>query len=370
MAEGGRPHAEGRGLSAAPRTVLLLGATGRAGHPLAGLIARRGEGRVGRLILASRSAERARRLVSELTPAATMPLEALALDPADPAALAEALDPDVVVVDAAAGPAAGRAVLDACVDRGRPLLSLNGRVGASVHPMVPPTIPVLTQAGAVPGLPGVLVRRAAERMATLETVELACRLGGGLGAGGAADMVAAAEAAGTVYRHGEPCRRPLWLRRRLNVGSDGARLPCVPLDLPELRAVAAVTGAERLALWLGGFGTGGDARLYLARRARPGGVLARWLASGLQRATAHTAEGFTLTLEARGQDAAGRPATLGLRLASPDTYGATAAAACAGLWQLLDGSVRAGAEPMGMGVAPARLLDDLRDLGMTVLESG
>jgi hypothetical protein len=72
-----------------------------------------------------------------------------------------------------------------------------------------------------------------------------------------------------------------------------------------------------------------------------------------------------------GADAAGGAVSVGLRLMHPDGYWLTAAAAAACLLQWLDGSLREpGVHLQALAVDPARLLRDLRRMGVQIAGHG
>ena len=162
--------------------------------------------------------------------------------------------------------------------------------------------------------------------------------------------------------------------RRFDFGPPWGRRSCAPMFLEELRELPdAFPSLRDTGFFVGGFGWLPDyvvlplvmIGMKLAPRLLEG-PLSRLLAWSLRR-TSKPPFATLLQLEAEGEDEAGEPKRLWLRLSHADGYDFTAIPVVACLLQWLEGGARRpGLATMGNIVEPLRFVADLERLGVGV----
>lgn len=354
--------------------VAILGATGNAGRAVANLLrAHAGHdlrllGRDPRRLSAAEAEVRDRPGNGAVTSAAV----------ADPAALGAALlGQDLVIVAAPVGAQVGpwaEAALDAGCDWLDVLLSMDEK-WAVLRALEPRALAagrcMVADGGVHPGLPGALVRWAAERV-PLRSAAVAMRFG--------VDWKRLDFSPATIEEFADELTRydprvfkdGRWVRgwryaRTFDLGPPLGRVGCAPMFLEELQEVqGARPGVRDVGFWVAGFGPAVDwvampaAALLLRTGAWARRPASRLLAWSLSRFGSTRGPSVVL-LEAWGQD--GR--RLGLRLECADAYLLTAAPAVTAVLQW-DDARRPGLHTQAGFVDPTRLIQSLPALGVTV----
>ena len=187
---------------------------------------------------------------------------------------------------------------------------------------------VIVDAGADPGLPGLVGHLAAETHGAAEGVEISARYRAPeVGRAGLADILDSATDAAWVYADGWRRAGLFEVRRRAWPGGLGASL-AMPVYLPELDVLRRRHGLRRLALWHGGLN--GPADLVVSMRRVLGRMFPREVSLAALKATMRFANpppyGLGISAVAAGQ---GRQSEV--LLSHSDVYEATAgiAAWCA-----------------------------------------
>ena len=361
-------------------TILLLGGAGRAGSVAARLLLEHTDARI---VIGGRSRERAAALAARLDrefPGGRA--EATAVDATDESSLCAALEGKRLLFDC--GPTAlfterlARTALSAgvdCIDIHpsrslavlRPLAAEIERAGRCF----------VTQAGLHPGLPSTLMRYAAAQVQGCDTVA-----GGMLFNIGAVDepdsavelIEEMAAYKSLLYRDGA-WRRPSWTEsRRFDFGPGLGTRACYPMWGDELEGLPERLHLKEAGFYVAGFNWFVDwtvipAALALGslRRGLGARPLARLMAFGIRR-FGRSPFAIVIALEAaRGSGSARRGARVVVRSEDDDGYRLTAVAAVACLKQLLDGAItRPGLHLMGHLADPARLVEDMRRMGIGV----
>lgn len=230
---------------------------------------------------------------------------------------------------------------------------------------------VLTQAGVVPGCPGVVARAAADRLDSVTRIELRSLMNDDVPEGGAYDIVASTGESAGLYRQGRWRPATVLDSRWLDFGPRfGTRL-AVPTTLDELRALPDRLDCEELSAYQAGINPGVDAlfllwgALGLARWER-GRDLGATLFVRLNRLFGRPPYGLAVSARADGtrED---RPATASVRIEHTDLYDATAIPAVATVRAVLADEVTApGVQYAAHAVEPAAFLDRISAQGMTV----
>jgi len=230
----------------------------------------------------------------------------------------------------------------------------------------------ITEAGALPGLPSFLVRLAADRFEYLHAAAVSTVMKeAGLALGSAMDVVRQVATPASVYEQGAWRRKGFTATRRFEFGEPFGSQSCFPVELLELRELPEQLGLERLGAYAAGGHPVADLLLLmfalgkLGRRESAVRIGAKLLVRVNRRFT-KPPFGVQIKLEAEGT-VDGASSRLDASLAHEDGYEMTAIPLVACILQLMDGSIRRpGLHNMGAAVAPERLLDDLRRLGLQV----
>lgn len=361
-------------------TIVLLGATGRAGRVAARLLL---EQTGARIVLGSRSRDRAAALAAAL--ARDFPggrVDAVAVDAADESSLRTALAGARLLFDC--GPTAlftGRIPL-ACIAAGVDCLDIHpSRSLAVLRPLAPEVARAgrcfVTQAGLHPGLPATIMRHAASLLTRCDAVAAAMLMNIGEVSGPESAVELIEEMSvyrSLVWREGV-WRKPPWSHtRRFDFGPGLGPRTCYPMWSEELEGLPERIGAKEAGFYVAGFNGFADAvvtPLAVAfgsiRRGLGAKPLARLLVFSLRR---FGRPPFAIVVAAEatgGRDGTPRTVRVILRSDDDDGYQLTAAPAVACVKQLLDGAItRPGVHRMGHLVEPARLAADMEQMGVGV----
>lgn len=363
--------------------IIAVGASGNAGRRIAGLLAPQLDVS-DELVLTGRDSSRLARVRDAIDSPATVTTTTLDLE--DTSRFADVITgADLVILTASCpdqiGTLAG-IVLDAGADWFDTLLSSPGK--HAVLDALAPRITArgrcfVTDGGFHPGLPGALVRWAAERLDTITTADVM----GGLHIDWEADNMSDSTISEMLDEFTD-FSMATWIggeRRELrwtecpvvDFGEPIGRKSLVPMRLAEMDALPQrYPSLQRCGFYVSGFSPTFDylampVLMFLAksRRMRPTAIrFARWGLANL----CHVAPPYRLALQldAAGERA-GRPAVASVRISGDDSYLLTAAPAVACLRGMIDGSNRpAGVSLQADLLAPRSLLADLAAAGLTV----
>ncbi|NYT02566.1 MAG: hypothetical protein GKC10_07405 [Methanosarcinales archaeon] len=234
----------------------------------------------------------------------------------------------------------------------------------------------MTQAGFCPGLPAVMVRRAAPLFDRYVQARVGVAMSSRFETPGSIMEIIdySADYTPELFRDGRWQSAGFWRGRRLEVPGFG-RIYCYPMMLEELRGLPQTLGLDQLGLYAAGVDWFVDyviTPLSILSRSLGGAgreQLGRLMMWGEQRFSSPD-ENAALVLEAEGS-AGGQPAKVKISIRHHDVYLITAASVVSALLQYLDGSIRRpGLWLMGQQVDPSRHLEDLRRMGVEVLIQG
>jgi hypothetical protein len=365
-------------------TVLVLGGYGTAGRILSELLLAHSDAAV---VVAGRDLGKAERAAGELAAAYPRRVSARVADAADPSTLDVAFaGVDLVAVAASVLAYAGdvaEAALRAGADYFDLLLSADAKLAALEE--LRPRLEAdgrrfITDGGIHPGLSAAVIRALAP---AFERVERAA-VGGLL----RADWNAYDFSLSTIHEfvdefkdyRVEALRDGVWTKlawrdatRTFDFGAPWGRERCMVMYLEELRRLNdTIPSLRDCAFYVSGFNPVVDnvvmplgvvvVKVAPELLGRPYARLLTWTLRRFGRPP----YGVVWQAEVEGETAGG-PARAGLRLVHPDGYWLTAAAAAACLLQYLDGSLREpGLHLQALAVDPARLLRDLRGMGVRI----
>ncbi len=361
-------------------TIIVLGATGRAGRVATRLLL---EQTAARVVLGSRSGEKAAGLAAAL--ARDFPadrVDAVAVDATDAASLRAALDGARLLFDC--GPTAlfTRTIPLACIAAGADCLDIHpSRSLAVLRPLASEVTGAgrcfVTQAGLHPGLPATIMRHAASMLTRCDSVAAAMlmNIGEVPGPESAVELIEEMSVYRSLVWRGDAWHKPSWSHtRRFDFGPGLGPRTCYPMWSDELEGLPERIGAKDAGFYVAGFNGLADAvvtplavALGSIRRGLGARPLARLLAFSVRR-FGRPPFAIVLTAEAAG-DRYGTPATARIVLRSDDDdgYRLTAVPAVACVRQLLDGAIaRPGVHLMGHLVDPARLAMDMKRMGIGV----
>jgi saccharopine dehydrogenase (NAD+, L-lysine-forming) len=373
-------------------TVLVLGGYGTTGRTLSELLLEHGDADV---VLAGRSREKGERAAAELRERFSGRVTARVADAADAASLARAFAGVDLVAVAASVLAHAGAVAEAALDAGADYfdLLLSGEAKLAALERLRPRLEgegrcFITDGGIHPGLSAAMIRALAPAFGRLERADV-----GGLLR---ADWNAYAFHTSTIHEFAseladyrvEALRDGVWTRlpwrdamRSFDFGAPYGRERCTIMSMQELRRLPEQIPALReCAFYVSGFNPVVD-NLFLplgmvVMKLSPGTLgrsYARLLTWGLRK-YGRPPYGTVWQVEAEGEPRkgpAGGAASAGLRLAHPDGYWLTSAAAAACLLQWMDGSLsEPGLHLQALAVEPARMLRDLQRMGAAISGRG
>jgi saccharopine dehydrogenase-like NADP-dependent oxidoreductase len=375
-----------------PKTILILGGYGNTGTLLARWLLRETDAR---LVLAGRDLSKAERLASELkqaNPAQASRVIARRADASDPASLAAALQGVDLLLVASSTVQYTREVAAAALDARIDYLDIQySTYKVSILNSLRDEIETaglcfITDGGFHPGLPAALVRYAAASFDALESAIVGSVIKIDWRSLNLPDETAMElvqelkDYQALVFRQGVWQKAgwlDTWAYRSLDFGSPFGKQYCAPMFLEEMRSLPqSFPTLVETGFYVGGFNWFVDwlvlplamvgLRLLGDRGLKPTARLMRW---GLQ-TFSKPPYGTLLKLEARGVWDS-QPAAFSLTLSHDDGYQFTAIPVVATLLQYLDGSIRqAGLFTQANLVEPARLIDDMQRMGVSVREAG
>jgi saccharopine dehydrogenase (NAD+, L-lysine-forming) len=371
-----------------PVTFLVLGGAGNTGSRIARLLL--AECDRARVVLAGRNQGAVSGLARELGEVfGEERCGALRVDASDPASLRAGLEGVDMLVVASSTARYAETVIDAAIDARVDYLDTQysslkiERLTAAAPRLEAAGVCAVTDAGFHPGVPAALVRFAAANIPRLRVANVGSLLQMDWRKIELADVTKVemvqefAEYSSHYYRANR-WHSMGWLTGsgslRFDFGPPWGRRSCVPMFLEELRELpAAFPSLRDTGFFIGGFGWLPDyvvlPLVMIGMKLAPRlfeGPLSRLLAWSLRR-TGKPPFAAALQLEAEGEDAAGEPARLWLRLTHTDGYDFTAIPVVACLLQWLEGGARRpGLATMGNIVEPLRFLADLERLGIRV----
>jgi hypothetical protein len=369
-------------------TILVLGGYGTTGTTLSTLLLEFSDADV---VLAGRSLDKGEKIAATLNERFPGRVSARVADAADAASLARAFDGVELVAVAASVLVHAGVVAEAALTAGADYfdLLLSGADKLEALERLRPRLEsegrcFITDGGVHPGLSAAMIRALAPAFGRLERADV----GGIL----RVDWNAYAFAADTIYEfcdefrdyRVEALRDGSWstlawrdATRSFDFGPPYGSERCSIMSMEELRRLPEQLPSLRdCAFYVSGFNPVVDNTLLplgmgvmkLSPRTL-GRPYARLLAWALRR-YGRPPYGTVWQVEAEGETAGGA-ASAGLRLTHPDGYWLTAAAAAACLLQWLDGSLREpGLHLQALAVDPARLLRDLRRMGVELAGRG
>lgn len=361
-------------------TILLLGGTGRAGRVAARLLLEQTDARV---VIGGRSRENATALAAALDrefPGGRV--DAVAVDATDESSLRAALEGARLLFDC--GPTAlfTWKIPRACIATHVDCLDIHpGRSLAVLRPLAHEVARAgrcfVTQAGLHPGLPATLIRHATSLLTRCDSVAagMLFNIGSVASPDSAVELIEEIGAYRSLVWRDGAWRKPSWSHNhRLDFGPGFGPRTCYPMWSDELEGLPERLGLRSAGFYVAGFNWFADwvvtplARMLGSIRrglgARP---LARMMVFSVRR-FARPPFAIVFCVEAQGEsDGVPRSARVVVRSDDDDGYRLTAVPAVACAKQLLDGSVaRPGVHLMGHLVDPARLVGDLRRMGIGV----
>lgn len=360
--------------------VLVLGGYGNAGGRIAERLLRETQLSV---VLAGRSQEKASAKAAELSRAAAGRVSGLAVDAHDPDALRAAFEAvDCVIVASSTGnltePVA-RAALEAgvdCLD-----INLSSRLKLDALEPLADRIKAagccfVTDCGYTPGVPGLLVRWAADRVDAMQDAWVAglSRLDmHGVEVSPATGVETAEHILHTrmlKFAGGEWIKAGLSERKTVDFGAPFGSVGCMAVYFEELGGLPKnIPSLRNLTFWASGFNwvvdylvmPAGMALVAVAPRRglRPFGKMLQWGLANFGKPP----YGVVLTMQATGPGGT----SAGITLSHPEAYDATAIPVVATVLQLLDGDVRRpGLHFQAQLLEPQRALTDLERMGFDV----
>jgi saccharopine dehydrogenase (NAD+, L-lysine-forming) len=372
----------------APVTFLVLGGAGNTGSRIARLLLAE---RVGaRVVLAGRNREAASQLARELGDVyGAERCGALRVDASDPAGVRAGLEGVDMVIVASSTARHVETLIDAAIDARVDYLDTQysslkiERLKAAAPRLEAAGVCAVTDGGFHPGVPAALVRFAAANIPRLRVAHVGSLLQMDWRDIEVADVTMVemvqefADYSSQYYRAGR-WRSMGWLTGsgglRFDFGPPWGRRSCVPMFLEELRELpGAFPSLRDMGFFIGGFGWLPDYVMLpvvmIGMKLAP-----RWVERPLSRLFAWSLRwtskppfATALQLEAEGEDEAGEPTRLWLRLSHADGYDFTAIPVVACLLQWLEGGARRpGLATMGNIVEPVRFVADLERLGIRV----
>jgi NAD(P)-dependent dehydrogenase (short-subunit alcohol dehydrogenase family) len=371
----------------APPVIVILGGYGNTGRACARLLLEHSPAKV---VVAGRDGERAAAFVAKLNASHAGDRAAgIAADAARAESLSRAFRGATMVVAASSTSAYASAVAEAALEAGADYIDPQySKAKLAALRRLAPKIEAaglcfVTDGGFHPGLPAALVRFAAGRMEHLRRARVASVIqidwkALDLSPATIEELITEFKDYQSLHYRDRAWRsmgwleslRPIWVE----FGHGYGRRYTMPMFLEELRPLPEmIPSLEETGFFVGGFNPIVDFVLLPLGLAwmtvaglRGATAFGRLLLWGLKRYTPPP-YGTLLQLEAEGTRA-GQTHRLVAEVAHPDGYVITAAPMVACMLQMLDGSARrAGLHLQALLVEPARMLDDLRRMGIEVV---
>lgn len=299
-----------------------------------------------------------------------------AADAADPTSMRGAFEGVDFVLNATTASRECINVARVCVEIGADYLEMN--LARTLEPLAAPArekdVALIDQAGFHPGLPAPLIRWVRERVPGLEQARIFMAMDpdfkDSLSAIELVDAVGAGRS--MLVRNGQWVRATYKDGCEHDFGGKWGRKRCFPLEMLELREVAAELGIREAGVYAAGFNGFIDNIVFplnmLAYKIRNGlgrRSLAKMIHWGAKRFS-KPGSSVSFVLEGRsGVDGAAR--SVEARIDTEDAFIFTAAPVLSAILQYDDGSARRpGLEMMGLATEPNRLFRDLADFGLHI----
>lgn len=353
-----------------PARILILGGYGRAGNEIADLLVQHTSVTV---TLAGRQLAQAQASATQLNQNHhTQRVKGIAVDITQPPAVAAAFaDCDLVIMAVPFRGDAAEIVLTTALEAGIDYIDINTDSGkhaifAQQRDRIQHSQQIfLTEAGIIPGCPSVLVRWAIENSNNLKSFTVGSLMRDPqMPAGSVYDIMSHADKPAEIYRDGQwQSISPLALRS-IDFGSAYGNCWCIPVSLPELKALPQQIPLHRLAVYQADVNAIADA-IFLLWQALGLNRFEQGLDWGVrlfqwanQRFTPPP-YGITLILESEHQRL--------LWLHHDDVYRGTAIPVVAAVQQLLSDQIQRPWQGfMGQGVRPEPFMNSLRELGLAI----
>lgn len=360
------------------KTILILGGYGYTGKFLAKHLLAETDANI---IVSGRNIQKAQAFVTELnTPRAT----ARQADATDYPCLLQALQGVTLCLVAAPTTHHAKTVIRACIDAHTDYLDVQfassklKALYAAEESIKAAGLCFITEAGYHPGLIAALIRYAARKLDTVESVITAGYLNlKTIPYSEAVDelMEAFLDYQAQVFKNGTWTKPSAWDMREFDFGSDIGKRTCYSMFFEELRNIPTLfPSLKHTGFYIAGANWLSDMiitplvfvglKLAPQRGLRPLGKL-MWWAMGKSKPPYLVA----LKAEAQGRKD-GRTTQVNVRIAHPDGYELTAIPVVAYLRQYLDGTAKqSGVHIMGHIAEPVRLFNDMQTMGAEVIES-
>ncbi len=360
------------------KKILILGGYGYTGKLLARHLLAQTEVQI---IIAGRNEEKAKSFADELNDPR---VSARQVDASNFKSLTKALEDVTLCLVAAPATHHAETVVRACITAHADYLDVQFSskklkvLHAAAEEIKQPGLCFITEAGYHPGLPAALIRYAASKLDNVESALTAGYLNmENLPYTEAVDelMEGFIDYQAQVFKNGAWTKPSLWDMRSFNFGEDLDKRLCYSMFFEELRDLPNMMPTlKETGFYISGSNWFTDLlitplifvglKIAPKRGLRPLGKL-MWWGMGKSKPPYVVA----LKVEAKGQ-LEGIPAHFHARVAHPDGYELTAIPVVAYLKQYLDGTARkSGVHMMGHVVEPARLLNDMQEMGVQVIES-
>jgi len=333
------------------------------------------------LIVAGRRGEKARAMAEELNREFSGDRASWALaDASDPPTLAEPLGRADLVIAAATTTSFVETTARAAIEAGADYLDIHypEEVVAVLEGLAPDIeragLTFVTRAGFLPGLPSVLVRRAAPFFSDYRRAAVSVAMRSDFDPGGAVlEFVdTLGDYSAEIFRGGEWRRAGYGDLRKVDFGPPLGERACYPTTLSEMRDLPARLGIEELAAYVAGLNWFVDYVVaplaFLLGRVKRGlgrDQLAGLMVWGSKRFKA-PGEAVAVVLEAEGEKD-GEELSVRMAARHDDVYEFTAMPVAAFLDQYLDGTAKLpGLWMMGHLVDPVRFVEELERQGAQV----
>ncbi|HOO54726.1 MAG TPA: saccharopine dehydrogenase NADP-binding domain-containing protein [Methanothrix sp.] len=360
------------------KTILVLGGYGGAGSAVSRSILKNTQAD---LIVAGRRIERARALAEELNREFPGNRASVAFaDASDPQTLREPFGRADLVIVAATTTSFVETTAKVAIEAGADYLDIH--YPQEVVPVLRGLAPEIeraglafvTQAGFLPGLPSVFVRRGGALFSKYRKAAASVAMRTDFDPGGAVlELIdTLGDYSAEVFRDGDWRRAGYRDVRKVDFGPPLGKRACYPTTLAEMRDLPERLGIEELGVYVAGLNWFVD---YLVtplafvlgkvKRGLGRDLLARLMVWGSKRFST-PGEVVAFVLEAEGEKD-GKSLSVRISAKHYDVYEFTAMPVAAFLVQYLDGGMKKpGLWIMGHVVDPARFVDDLERMGAEV----
>lgn len=355
--------------------VLILGGYGLVGRTIAALLLRETPVNV---IIAGRDTTRADTVAAELRSAsANGRVSTRYADAADLGSLREALRGVRMVVNTTTAPSlagqVSRAALDSDCDYLDTLISESTieDLGALTEEIVGKRRVFITQAGFHPGLPAVLIRRAAAGFDDCRSAIVGMAMNAHFERPGqAAEIIPlVADFKADICTSGRWRQATFRDAITMDMGPRFGRVRLVPMPMPEIRATQRQYGLRDTGVYVSGFNWFVDnivmPLIFVTQKVRKGSLtrpLAALFVWGVNRFSPPY-EGVVMVCEASGTKN-GSNSAVRITAEHDDAYMFTAIPVVACVKQYLDGALPVGPAMMGLAVDDERLCRDMEAMGM------